>query len=998
MKSRTSQAPIAPGAHILVRDAVWRVLQVNRTSSGKAAWHVVGVSEIVRDQDAIFLEDYEPEVEVLDPTETELELDRSPGHRDALLYMESLLRDVPPTGPELHLGHQAAMDVMDFQLDPARQALEQPRQRILIADAVGLGKTLEAGVLMSELIRRGRGKRILVATVKSMLTQFQKEMWCRFSIPLVRLDSQGLHRIRERIPTNHNPFHHYDRAIISIDTLKQNNAFRTHIERAWWDIIVIDEAHNVAARGGGHSQRHRIAQVLAQRSDALILLSATPHDGKARSFASLMNMLDPTAIANPDSYTREEIDGLFVRRFKKDVADQVGKAFPERHIAQAHAQASAAEESAYDALAALKLDELDGSRGANMLVKTGLSKALFSSPIACSRQLVAPLKRDRIRKKLPKDFFPRLRDDETRLASQVLTQAAPHLDAAIQADLLQLAELARRLEQIGPDEFSKYQKLLQVIRDKKHGFGWTARKKDDRLVLFSERIETLKWLQEHLGQDLGLKPAQVALLHGGLSDTDQQAIVEDFGKTKSKVRLLLASDVASEGLNLHYLCHRLIHFDVPWSLMVFQQRNGRIDRYGQERVPEIVYLLTDAENEDIAGDQRILELLIQRDEQAVKNIAKSGDPSALMGVYDIDAQERFTAKMMEEGLTPEQADARLGGGVTLDPLELLMGGGPKGPVDLKPPKSALSLFPSDFDYLHTSLDRLADLEGLKRSVRPQDRILEIELPPDTQESRRSRLPGLDLRRRFRKLPDEVLPADGVVVLTPDKAAMQRHTADARREETAWPRVQYLWPLNPVLQWAQDKGRAAFPRHTAPVLTLLEGLDADQAVIVVSGLVPNRRSQPLVHRWFAACFRDGRFERLEDFGDFSKRLGLGRKRLPNRHVDADLGVLRELVPEAVERTREAMLKRRALFEDEINDKLQRELDRLEVLRGRQLAQLELDFGGKPSKRSERDQKQRRIEATFDRYLGWVQDSMTTQPAPFLQVIAALRPEQGFGGLS
>ena len=112
--------PIAPGAHILVRDAVWRVLQVNRTSSGKASWHVVGISEIVRDQDAIFLEEFEPTVTVLDPAETKLELDTSPGHRDSLLYMESLLRDVPPTGDDLHVGHQAAMDVMDFQLDPAR--------------------------------------------------------------------------------------------------------------------------------------------------------------------------------------------------------------------------------------------------------------------------------------------------------------------------------------------------------------------------------------------------------------------------------------------------------------------------------------------------------------------------------------------------------------------------------------------------------------------------------------------------------------------------------------------------------------------------------------------------------------------------------------------------------------------------------------------------------------------------------------------------------------
>ena len=139
---------------------------------------------------------------------------------------------------------------------------------------------------------------------------------------LVRLDSQGLARVRNRIPSNHNPFNYFDRSIISIDTLKNNPEYRNYLENAWWDIIVIDECHNVAARANeqGKSRRARLAEKLAGRSDTLILLSATPHDGSARSFASLMALLDPTAISDPDDYTPADYHdkGLVIRRFKKD--------------------------------------------------------------------------------------------------------------------------------------------------------------------------------------------------------------------------------------------------------------------------------------------------------------------------------------------------------------------------------------------------------------------------------------------------------------------------------------------------------------------------------------------------------------------------------------------------------------------------------------------------------------------------------------------------------
>src|SRR5690606_33508322 len=130
----------------------------------------------------------------------------------------------------------------------------------------------------------------------------------------------------------------------------------------------------------------------------------------------------------------------------------------------------------------------------------------------------------------------------------------------------------------------------------------------------------------------------------------------EFGRTESPVRVLVASDVASEGINLHYLCHRLIHFDIPWSLMLFRQRNGRIDRFGQNEQPDIRYLMIVSENDKIRGDMRILEILVEKEEQAMKNI---GDPALLMQRFDVEEEEQFTAEAIESGTSPEAFDAML---------------------------------------------------------------------------------------------------------------------------------------------------------------------------------------------------------------------------------------------------------------------------------------------------------------------------------------------------
>ena len=964
MPSSVATPVIAPGARVVVRDAEWVVRRVDRTVEDSQQLTCDGISEMVRGEVGVFSKHLDRKIQILDPAKTQLVPDTSPQFAKSLLFMESQLRQAVPSDSRVRAGHLAAMDSVPYQLEPARQALRQPRHRILIADAVGLGKTLEAGILVSELIARGRGRRILVLAVSSMLTQFQKEFWNRFTIPLTRLDSTGIQRVRRWIPANHNPFHYYDKAIISIDTLKQVREYGSYLESAYWDIIVIDEAHNVADRGTG-SQRSRLAQRLSSSSDTLIMLSATPHDGKARSFASLMNMLDPTAIADPDDYRREDFSrkGLVIRRFKKDIQGQVKKAFRDREIHALPFKSSAVEEEAFEALLQVRTDGGRTASGRRDLFTVGLEKGLFSSPRACLQTVKQRLN-------------ARERDGET--ASE---------------EVRSLKALRSKLERIDWESSSRYQALLKAIR--KHPFQWNGRDRDDRLVVFTERIETLKWLCEGLMRDLKLKESQVGILHGTMSDVDQQEVVDAFGNRERPVRLLICSDVASEGINLHFRCHRLIHFDMPWSLMVFQQRNGRIDRYGQERKPEIVYLASQSENSTIRGDERILEVLQAKDDQAQKNI---GDPSAFMKVHEIAAEEAITADAIAKGEDSKAFDRRLTPEPTEgdDLLALFLGksGGDGSTSEGAGPSSGtrfenaalgepLALFPSDLAYCEAALHTLRNSSpSLTFDVNAAEGTLTVEAPED-------------LKHRFSYFPREVYPEDGVFALTDNQERMRAAIEESRRSESSWPRMQYLWRLSPVVRWIDDRMMAVFGRDEAPVLAGVPGLEANEVVFVIAGLVPNRKSHPLVYRWVASVYLGKRYQECVPFEQIRERVELGSRAMANRGLTPDLETLKELQPEAVLYAREWVRKRGKEFEASIDDQLQGELEDLEALKKRQLEHVRRSVAG--SKQSEAiklsriNRKQAEIEELFSRYLEWVEDTMMLEDQPWLKVMCVLTGE-------
>jgi superfamily II DNA/RNA helicase len=936
----------APGMRAIIRDEEWVVKKIETNSLGNKSLYCTGVSPLVKDREAIFLADLE-NIQVVNPAEVKLIADTSPFYKKSLLYLESHWRQQIPTDSNLHIGHQAAMDLMPYQLDPAKLSLQRPRQRILIADTVGLGKTLEAGILMSELIARGKGKRILVVTVKSMMTQFQKEMWNRFTIPLVRLDSGRIQKIRASLPSNYNPFFYYDKTIVSIDTLKRDVEYRTHLENAYWDIIVIDEAQNVAERGDHQAQRSRLAKLLADRSDTMIMLSATPHDGRAKSFASLMNMLDPTAIADPENYTPEDIKGLCIRRFKKDVKDQVSGSFLERKITLERCQASPKEEYAFDIFADMQLEmDLNKSGRTGQLFKTSLEKSLFSSPAACIKSLDERLKK--LRKK--------------------------YADAEIK-DIRLLSELKTALEAIAPEDFTRYQKLLSLLRDPE--YAWNPIDTGDRIVIFTERIETMKYLAAQLRKDLGLKVDAVQEISGSMSDAEQQQIVEDFGRTESPVRVLVASDVASEGLNLHYLSHRLIHFDIPWSLMVFQQRNGRIDRYGQQKRPDIRYMLIESTNKRIKGDMRIIEILITKEEQALKNI---GDPSLLLGKFTIEDEELVVMDAIETGSDADAFTKTLDSSEEeFDPFEALMKAAEEAEEKTETDSKIVTdetLF-SDMDYLYQALQYLGQTESHPVEKLSTVSGLDIKLTDD-------------MRRRLKALvPDEAMPQGETLRVSDDKAFCMSEMRNSMRktmDESAWPTTQYLWKLHPILSWANDKAGLLFKRDEAPVIGLPGKLQDDEAIYIVSGSMPNRKSTPLIDVWFGLLYQGGEYRETLPMTEVVRRSGISNMKIPNTNCITETALTKAsaLREDVVKQARKVMDEHYRQYQAQMTPKLDEEIEKLASLQ-EQHKEYQLSLFESERKKSEAE---RRVDELFDRFADWVKDTLEIQNNPYIRIESVL----------
>lgn len=799
--------PIAPGSIVIVRDAEWLVLATEETKSGLLV-RVQGLSELVRGAAASFYSDFD-DIVPLDPAQARIKADDSPGYRRAKLWLEATLRKTPLPlgGPELSVSTHMLTNTLGYQRSAVRQAFDRDnlRPRLLIADAVGLGKTIEIGMILSELVRRGRGERILIVTPKHVLEQMQFEMWTRFALPFVRLDSVGIQRVRQDLPATRNPFSKFKRAIISIDTLKQDR-YLQYLKDFKWDAVVIDESHNIT----GATLNNRLARTLAPQTEALILASATPHNGKKESFAELIRLLEPTAVSPKGDINPAMLPKLVIRRhrYSPEVKLEVGSDWAERVPPNnVLIPASPAENAIADELAKVWLHPAGGHAP-----YSGQNSSLF--PWTLAKAFLSSL--------------PAFRDTVTERLKRLPSSERAGAERAALQRLLGLADAAK------PEESAKYQKLLEALKEIKIGPAG-----EERAVVFSERVATLKWLEQQLQKDLRLKPDQVRVLHGGLSDVEQQEIVESFKLASSPIRILVTGDIASEGVNLHSQCHELVHYDIPWSLIRIEQRNGRIDRYGQKQSPRITTLLLNPSNDKFSGDVKVITRLLQRENEAHTAL---GDAASLMGKYDADAEEKAVMEALATGadfdtVVPQVADVASSDDPFAVFLALAAQAG-AAPAVTSTEITDLALFDSADAYLVEALRELSDTPerslaqgGFDLNRQPQHNVLSVS-------------PPRDLAQRLAVLPQSYLQAEKVteslLLATSPQAANQalQQARDDIHRDSLWPEAHYLGPLHPILDWASDRALAKLARNE---VFAIKG-EVDTPTILLVGTLTNKRGQ------------------------------------------------------------------------------------------------------------------------------------------------------------
>ncbi len=598
---------------------------------------------------------------------------------------------VTSTNPRLFQSpHRAGIQIMSYQLEPLKKALQMPRVNLFIADDVGLGKTIEAGLILREMIMRQKVKRIVIACPASLVTQWQGEMESRFGLSFVIFDREYLFNCRRERGYAINPWTTHSQFIVS-HSLLRDEQYAAPL-RDWLDqhrsgsMLVLDEAHHAAPATSSayavDSQFTRGMRELTPLFEHRLFLSATPHNGHSNSFSALLAMLDPQRFIRGEQIKDPKLlDQVMVRRLKDELRELVPDlGLPRREVLQ-HDISGLPEDAPDLALMrlltqyrALRDKRLEGGRrsqqtAANLVITT-LQKRLFSSIEAFHSTLRVHRKST---EKLAAETEPEPQDSATLLTELNPPDAdddrADRPEEEVAAGIEQAVAAATRrsagTQQISPEEVALLDRMAGIanqsrhlpdprLTDAKHGLipwirnnlfnpdgSWNNR----RVLIFTEFTETKTYLRQQFEAafaNTNRAEDRIATYQGGPGGGRLDEIKKAFNASPDlhPLRILIATDAAREGVNFQNHCADLFHFDVPWNPSRMEQRNGRIERKLQrESVVRCHYFVFTQRPED-----HVIRTLVRKTETIRKEL---GSLSPVL--------ERRIEDLFAEGLRPSLA-------------------------------------------------------------------------------------------------------------------------------------------------------------------------------------------------------------------------------------------------------------------------------------------------------------------------------------------------------
>jgi superfamily II DNA or RNA helicase len=577
---------------------------------------------------------------------------------------------------------KSAVQVEDYQLYPVLKAMSMPRISLLLADDVGVGKTIEAGLILSELIAQRGIRRILIVCPASIQDQWKEELREKFNLEFVIMNSAEVLQIQKSLGMDANPWTTSPRIITSMDYLRQQDVMNRFVTGAMklqpegsallpWDLLIVDEAHNLApSQFGDDSLRCQMLRQISRFFDHRLFLTATPHDGFTVSFTGLLELLDPLRFSQKtvlDERDHAQIQASVVRRLKSELnANRAIPRFVNRDVTGIPLKLGDNEKNLFDALrryreTGIKLAAKKGKREKNLgsFIFSILTKRLLSSSYAFARTWwnhsagfdlegfgFDEADQSRIRAETPvvDDAEKERREsDAVRHGAGWLQTFSKELTPNIQeiSSLLMDMGWSKEVTQRGVecvDRFPADQKWDALLEEciKKYLIQDGKFRIDERLIIFTEYKDTQDYLVTRFANDKKWTGPVIQVLFGGVSVKERSLVKQEFNDPRSPLRVLVATDVAAEGLNLQASCRYVLHQEIPWNPMRLEQRNGRVDRYGQARDVTVFHFHSDED-----ADIQFLSYVANKVNQVREDLGSVGQ------VLDEAVTEHFSGRMLK---------------------------------------------------------------------------------------------------------------------------------------------------------------------------------------------------------------------------------------------------------------------------------------------------------------------------------------------------------------